>query len=67
MFLKIRNRGASTLELVRHLAEKSGINNKTAAAFLENLADGTATVTTTLSRGRPRAVSSWEISSEGTQ
>jgi DNA-binding protein HU-beta len=26
-------------ELVRHIAEKHGINNKTAAAFLEHLAD----------------------------
>jgi DNA-binding protein HU-beta len=31
--------GMTKTQLVRHLAEKVGANNKTAAAFLENLAD----------------------------
>jgi DNA-binding protein HU-beta len=31
--------GMTKTQLVRHLAEKAAINNKTAAAFLENLAD----------------------------
>ena len=31
--------GMTKTELVRHIAEKHGINNKTAAAFLEHLAD----------------------------
>jgi len=31
--------GMTKTQLVRHLAEKSGINNKTAAGFLETLAD----------------------------
>ena len=31
--------GMTKTQLVRHLAEKVGINNKTSAAFLENLAD----------------------------
>src|ERR1700758_1904889 len=31
--------GLTKTQLVRHLAEKIGTNNKTAAAFLENLAD----------------------------
>ena len=31
--------GMTKTELVRHIAEKHGINNKTAAAFLEHLAE----------------------------
>ena len=31
--------GLTKTQLVRHLAEKVGTNNKTAATFLENLAD----------------------------
>ena len=31
--------GLTKTQLVRHLAEKIGTNNKTAAAFLENLTD----------------------------
>ena len=31
--------GMTKTELVRHIAEKHGTNNKTAAAFLEHLAD----------------------------
>ncbi len=31
--------GLTKTQLTRHLAEKIGTNNKTAAAFLENLAD----------------------------
>jgi DNA-binding protein HU-beta len=31
--------GMTKTDLVRHIAEKHGINNKTAAAFLEHLAD----------------------------
>src|SRR5215470_18256223 len=31
--------GMTKTQIVRHLAEKTGTNNKTAAAFLENLAD----------------------------
>ncbi len=31
--------GMTKTQLVRHLAEKVGTNNKTAAAFLENLAE----------------------------
>ena len=31
--------GLTKTQLTRHLAEKLGTNNKTAAAFLENLAD----------------------------
>ena len=31
--------GMTKTQIVRHLAEKVGTNNKTAAAFLENLAD----------------------------
>jgi DNA-binding protein HU-beta len=31
--------GMTKTQLVRHLAERMGANNKTAAAFLENLAD----------------------------
>jgi DNA-binding protein HU-beta len=31
--------GMTKTELVRHIAEKHGINNKTAASFLEHLAD----------------------------
>lgn len=31
--------GMTKSQLVRHMAEKVGTNNKTAAAFLENLAD----------------------------
>jgi DNA-binding protein HU-beta len=30
--------GMTKTQLVRHMAEKVGVNNKTAAAFLENLA-----------------------------
>ena len=30
--------GLTKTQLVRHLAEKAAVNNKTAAAFLENLA-----------------------------
>ncbi len=32
-------KGMTKVQLVRHLAEKVGTNNKTAAAFLEKLAD----------------------------
>ena len=31
--------GMTKTQLVRHMAEKTGINNKTAAAFLQTLAD----------------------------
>ena len=31
--------GLTKTQLIRHLAEKTGVNNKTAAAFLEHLAD----------------------------
>jgi DNA-binding protein HU-beta len=31
--------GMTKTQLVRHMAEKVGVNNKTAAAFLENLAE----------------------------